>query len=119
MRGESRGRFIKYTNFQGVGPSGKGLGLGGMLPSRSKVQHLLGANNSLGATPLGEKPTIYLDPYRKTSESVVHGSHGISRGAHIRTPKVIKKKKKKVYSSHLLLPSPFVSLHPNIGLKFY
>jgi hypothetical protein len=107
MRGESRGRFIKYTNFQGVGPSGKGLGLGGMLPSRSKVQHLLGANNSLGATPLGKKPTIYADPYRKTSETVVHRSHGISQGAHTRTPRLKKKKKKKkeyipaIYSSPL------------------
>jgi hypothetical protein len=32
-----------------VGPSGEGLGLGGLLPSRFKVQHLLGANNSLGS----------------------------------------------------------------------
>jgi hypothetical protein len=37
---------------QGVGPSGKGLGLEGLLPSRSKVQHLMGANNSLGPHPL-------------------------------------------------------------------
>ena len=33
---------------QWVGPSGEGLGLEGLLPSRSKVQHLLGAINSLG-----------------------------------------------------------------------
>uniref|UniRef100_A0A2N9GQK3 Flavodoxin-like domain-containing protein n=1 Tax=Fagus sylvatica TaxID=28930 RepID=A0A2N9GQK3_FAGSY len=36
----------------GVGPSGEGLGLEDMLPSRSKVQHLLGASNSLGPHPL-------------------------------------------------------------------
>jgi hypothetical protein len=33
---------------QGVGPSGEGLGLEGLLPSRFKVQHLMGANCSLG-----------------------------------------------------------------------
>jgi hypothetical protein len=38
---------------QGVGPSGKGLGLEGLLPSRSEVQLLMGANNSL--TPPSEK----------------------------------------------------------------
>lgn len=44
---------------QGVGPSGEGLGLEGLLPSRSKVQHLLGANNSLGPhQPPSEKPAI-------------------------------------------------------------
>jgi hypothetical protein len=37
---------------QGVGPSGEGLGLEGLLPSRSKVQHLMGANNSLGPHPI-------------------------------------------------------------------
>jgi hypothetical protein len=38
--------------WKGVGPSGEGLGLEGLLPSRSKVRHLIGANNSLGLHPL-------------------------------------------------------------------
>jgi hypothetical protein len=33
---------------QGGGPNGEGLGLGGMLPTKSKVQHLFGAFNPLG-----------------------------------------------------------------------
>jgi hypothetical protein len=33
-----------------------------------------------GHTP-GEKPAIYPDPCRETSEGAVHGSHGISQGA--------------------------------------
>uniref|UniRef100_A0A2N9IJE2 Reverse transcriptase zinc-binding domain-containing protein n=1 Tax=Fagus sylvatica TaxID=28930 RepID=A0A2N9IJE2_FAGSY len=35
----------------------------------------------LGATHLAEKPVIYPDPCRETSESAVHGSRGISQGA--------------------------------------
>ena len=31
---------------------------------------------------LGEKPAIYPDPCRETSEGLVYGSLGISRGAH-------------------------------------
>ena len=55
----------------------------------------LRCNQFLGTTPPGEKPMIYPDPCRKTSKSAVHGSRGISRGAHklARTPKNIKKKK--------------------------
>ena len=45
---------------QGVGPSGEGLGLEGLLPSRSKVQHLLGANNSLGPHPLVKSQRLTL-----------------------------------------------------------
>jgi hypothetical protein len=37
-----------YTQGVGVGSIGEGLGLEGLLPSRSKVQHLMGANCSLG-----------------------------------------------------------------------
>lgn len=33
-------------------PSGEGLGLRVSFPSRSKVQHLIGANNLLGPHPL-------------------------------------------------------------------
>ncbi|KAG6716962.1 hypothetical protein I3842_04G073900 [Carya illinoinensis] len=36
----------------GVGLSGEGLGLEISFPSRSKVQHLMGANNPLGPHPL-------------------------------------------------------------------
>jgi hypothetical protein len=38
---------------QGGGPSGEGPGLGGMLPTRSKVQYLLGAFNPLGPLDWG------------------------------------------------------------------
>ena len=55
----------------------------------------LGCKQFLRATPPGEKLVIYPDPCRKTFESAVHRSRGISRGARklARTPKVIKKKK--------------------------
>ena len=43
-----------------VGPSGEALGLGGMLPLRSKFQHLLGANNSLGPHPLVKSQRLTL-----------------------------------------------------------
>ena len=49
-----------------------------------------------GHTP-HEKPAIYPDPCRETSEGAVHGSRRIRQDEHklVRTPKVIKKKKKK------------------------
>ena len=37
-----------------------GLGLEGLLPSRSKVQHLLGVNNSLGPHPLVKSQRLTL-----------------------------------------------------------
>jgi hypothetical protein len=43
--------FSEYK-MSALSPSGEGLGLEGLLPSRSKVQHLMGANNSLGPHPL-------------------------------------------------------------------
>ena len=39
--------YDPFSKPQEVGSSGEGLGLEGLLPSKSKVQHLLGANNSL------------------------------------------------------------------------
>jgi hypothetical protein len=36
---------------------------------------------NLGATPYGEKPSIYLDPCRGIFEGAMHRSRGISRGA--------------------------------------
>ena len=64
----------------------------------------LGCNQFLGATPPGEKPAIYPDPCRETSEGAVHGSREISRGTRklARTPKDIKKKKKKLYNGYIL-----------------
>ena len=43
-----------YWHPSWVTPSGEGLGLGGMLPTRSKVQHLLGAFNPLGPSDWGK-----------------------------------------------------------------
>ena len=51
---------VLIYNPQGVGPSGEGLGLEGLLPLRSKVQHLLGANNSLGPHPLVKSQRLTL-----------------------------------------------------------
>ena len=45
---------------QGVGLSGEGLGLEGLLPSRFKIQHLLGANNSLRPHPLVKSQRLTL-----------------------------------------------------------
>ena len=49
---ESFRALFPHHKPQGVGLSGEGLGLGVSFPSRSKVQHLMGANNPLGPHPL-------------------------------------------------------------------
>ena len=51
------------------GPSGEGLSLGGMLPSRSKVQHLLGVDNSLGKENKGAGEAKVEDPSPSETET--------------------------------------------------
>ena len=84
---------------QGVGPSGEGLGLEGLLPSRSKVQHLLGVNNSLGPHPLVKSQRLTLIRVGKLSRVRCTDPMGlievrVSWPGH---PRLSKKKKKKVF----------------------
>ncbi len=81
MRMSTRGHqlllwFCRCSNLepQGVGQSGKDLGLGDMLFLKFKIQHLLDINNSLAPHPFGEKLAIYLNLCRETSEDAMYRS---------------------------------------------
>ena len=74
--------------------SGEGLSLGGMLPSRSKVQHLLGTNNSLGPHPLVKSQRFTVICVRKLSRVWCTDPVGLAevRASWPEDPRLSKKK---------------------------
>ena len=86
-----------YSQPQGIGPSGKGLGLGHMFLSRSKVQHLLGTNYSLGPYPLVKSQRFTLIRVEKFLKVQCTDSVGLEevRASWSKHPQLKKKKKVK------------------------
>jgi serine/threonine protein kinase len=97
-----------FCNPQGVGPSGESLGLEGLLPLRSKVQYLMGANNPLGPHPLVKSQRLNQFRVGKLLRAWCTGS-GFTLQGWVRralpwrgSPTSKKKKKKVMFCSWLL-----------------
>ena len=79
----------------------------------------------LGATPSDEKPAIYPDLCRETSEGTVHGFCGISRSACklAQTPKIKKKKNPTLIMIILFLfgqwqsSIKFINIYSNVCVR--